>query len=649
MSFEFDWQVDEEERDAAVGPREYVATPHKRRARHFSWRWLLLFLVGALLIGATAWIVVNRLNKQAEADLVKAITAYQKLEGQAARAGDGDLFRSVLAPDPALLSAQFLPRNSAFNQAESTVLSAKPTSNEVWTTVQWQDGDETLSRVLIYERDRGKLRRSRGTEHPWEQRYKVELPWGRIWLYEADLQWQHEIEAFVGALIEELCAQACLSERLPLDLVIQRNFSQIAVEGWIHIPSPHLTGITTEGVPADYFWQDLERRIVAQLTPVTIRFGVPVALEGRFQALADKFHAEQGAVTVSLVPFDQTFAEGEFASDDALLAAVDGAFMMPTVEQISSGKIVDLSDYAATDPTFEPDDFYQRVWAGSLWQGRLWALPQAGKVRLLFYPNRAAGSPEVTLADSAETTFWSAELQALLSSEENQQIQWDYIDAHNDLLLALLIGKRCADSQSRTSCRADIDKKTIVQVLTWYAEQVRKKATPDLVHLAPAERDTLRLSAQSVPPEVVFWVEEATQYENYRQLHDLRITPITDGLQDARTPMHVQGSIIRQGADAPRAVWRWINFLSRQRPVSPGRDLPARKSVKRQIRYFAQMPAELRAQMKVAIAGAWPVQIDERHLFSWKLLDAFLREEITADEAADRMVDQRWFTEDGLR
>ena len=650
MSFQFDWQVREDNNVATA--QNGAIVPRKALLFRIPWKFLLKTLIVCAVSGLGVWYAISTLNARAEADLIKAITAYRNLEQQAARAGNGDLFRVALAPDPALLAAQFLPRNRTFNRADSTILSAKRKDDEVWTTVRWKEGDEELSRVVIYEREKGAFRRSRGTEHPWEQRYKVELEWGRIWLYEADIQWQLEIETFVGALVDELCVGDCLAERLPLDLVIQRNFSEIAVDRWIYMPSPHLVGLTAGGAPADAFWPELRQRIVEQLVPATITFAIPADLEGRFQALADQFHSKQTRTMVTLIPI-----EGDPAPDDALLAAVDGAFMMPTVEQITSGQIVDLTDYAATDPTLAPDDFYRRVWEGTLWQGRVWALPQAAKVRLVFYPIYPANNlPEVIMPNAPMTARRINELRVGRQTEATQQ--WEYIDTYNDILLTLLMGRRCQDSvagdaQERLAgpsgpCRAKIDEQYIAELLTWYADQIQHKETPNLAALAPTERQTYQSSASAFPPRVTFWIEDPAVYEFYAELYKLRVRPLTNESNSGVTPLHVQGSVVSQRAEAPRAVWQWISFLSRQRPISPGRDLPARKSVKSQMRYFTLMPHGLREEMKTAIATARPLQIDEQHLFAWEILDDFLQDKISAGEAAALMVDQQWFTDVGF-
>ena len=132
--------------------------------------------------------------------------------------------------------------------------------------------------------------------------------------------------------------------------------------------------------------------------PATIRFALPPPeLPGvypfNYEQLAAEFMAANPNIVVKIVPLTT------LPQDLTELAEYDAVAMQPTADLVASGLVYDLTNFALSDPTFFASDYYQTIWQGAHWQGRLWFVPQSAQMKLLFYDKSAfqlAELPEPT-------------------------------------------------------------------------------------------------------------------------------------------------------------------------------------------------------------------------------------------------------------
>ncbi len=161
------------------------------------------------------------------------------------------------------------------------------------------------------------------------------------------------------------------------------------------------------------------------------------------------------------------------------------------------------------------------------------------------------------------------------------------------------------------------------------------------------ERAFWAVNLLSVPRTVPLWVDLPAFYEHTGQIGDVGVLPLqatVDGnLAGGPTPLQLNSGVISRSSDNPLAVWRWLTYLSRQRPIGPVRSIPARRSVAEEIDYWETLPPELRGPMSQAFRDARPMGIDERAYFGWSALEKLVNENAGAEALAEQMMETVWF------
>jgi ABC-type glycerol-3-phosphate transport system substrate-binding protein len=596
-----------------------------------------------------AYLIITRRLSSAEAQAVAQAQEVLDLEQAAVLDGDGELFFASLDDSPAWRSAQLDFELLRRIREGRTVTHAERHNEILWANVAWMEDGNQLQGVQFFRTLPNRLEHIESDENYWGPLHAHPQAWGLLTLRERDEPWAQQIAAYVDAEIKRLCDVACQADLLPLEIEIRGDFRKTAEVGRIQIPSPRLAGLDELGHPSPYFWRLLQGAVADGLSPVTIRFAIPPPRTSLccwsldYSAAAEAFMAAHPTIRVELVELDS------LPSDLAQLAReYDGAAVAPHVEAITAGLVYDLTDFATTDSSLDSGDFYERIWQGAHWQDRLWMVPYAAELRLIFYDHLAMEQAR----QPAPTLFWSwDDLFALgrasvAENPDHAPLQWSLLDSNGDTLFAYAYALQPACTGPEVAaCPPSLQDSTVAQTLDWYKSLVKRRITADVLSSSTADRLRAQWLLQSATRRAAIWVEEPGRYEAHQLAYPVGVAPFP-GLSSAEgvTPLWVEGAFISQTTQNPRAVWEWLKFLSFQAPVARYRLVPARPSVAVQAEYWTSLPRPLVNPMRTAFNLGRPVRLDERQLFTAEQIAAVLSGEL-APEDATQLAETRWFAD----
>lgn len=615
MSERFDWQIGEDENDLTL-PRD-TAVSQKSRL----WRWLSLFIV--LLLGL--WWGGRGVQEQlanSERVLRRQVQTALDFERDAYLAGDGDLFYSFQANDPAWFAAQLQPLNGRLYRHNPTVTHAELHDTFIWANLQWTEGTQTYQRVGFWQiQPDGSLRRQPGAPGYWGSTTFADYGWGTLRYSQTDAVLAEQVGRHVTESLSALCATDCPGAEFSIHLT--SNFQETAAPDRLTVPSPRLVGLDENGAPSDLFWQLLDDRLADRFGTVTVRFGLPPGplplLD--YETAAAQFMAQNPRITIELVRLDSaqpTLAE---------LSALDAVGVAPNIDLLAAGAARDLTSLMQTDGRFDRADFYEQLWQGAWWQERMWFMPLAGRMNVLYYDKNAYRDRE----QPEPTVRWTwQEMEADMTAvsqggaAQNGLLEWGFLDVGPDALFSYAYnwGNMCEEATVR--CDQPLTPEAVAATLTWYhslAGQPGQMA--DFTMMSEIERAGVLSNWQSARRRAVIWVESPMLYELRIQLNPLGVVtfPGSDRF-DGITPLWVEGAFVTSGSEQPYAAWEWLKFLTYQAPSAWFRNVPVRPSVATASQYWGRLPHDLGNAMRTAFPFSRPVLIEEQHLFSWEMLTA---------------------------
>ncbi len=640
MGNQFDWQVDEDENNSAI----WDETPgrHGRNPRF----WLLItLLILTLIIGS--WGMGRWQLRRAQEQLRQQVQAVLDLEQTAVRAGDGDLFFSLQTPDPAWFTAQLHPHNITRSRADRQATEVEAAGEMLWANITWTvvETETAYQQIAFFRSVNGRLLHTATDPTYWGRNFRLETGWGRLDYMEVDAPWAEEIAAYAGEVIAETCTAACRADVLPLTLALTPDWADTAVPHRLHIPSPRLLALDAAGQPADFFWDELRRRLQNHLQSTTIRFAVPPELEqfADYKAAALAFMAANPHISVEIVPLTNPSPTD--------LLAYDGAAFPLTEALLASGQIVDLTDYLYTDPDFVPGDFYEQIWQGGEWHGRTWYLPYAAEMPVLFYDK--AAYQEAQYPEPSLRWTWTELLHDMIITARPyvaDRPSWGFLDPGHDGLFSFAYSwENDCREPTTIRCLRPLTDTAVAAAFVWYAGMANEPGQmPNLAQIPAHERENLLLNWQSARRRAVIWVDSPRRYEFQLLLAPLGVTLFPGSNQfDGVTPLHVSGHFISQQAENPRAVWEWLRFLSFWPPRAQFRLIPARPSVAESSQFWQTLPRELGNPMRIAFPFARPIKLAEQRYFTEEQVTAVLTGEATPEQAARLIPPLAWFGRSG--
>ena len=596
MSERFDWQIGEEEDELPPAP-DTAVSPKARL-----WRWLSIFIV--LLLGL--WWGGRGVQEQlanSERILRQQVQAALNFERDAYLAGDGDLFFSFQASDPDWFAAQLQPLNGRLYRHNPTVTQAELHDDTIWANLQWQEGAQTLQRVGFWQiQPDGSLRRQPIAPGYWGRTTFADFSWGTLRYRQTDADLAEQIGLHITGRLLTLCRADCPTAERPFTITLAPHFQETAAADQLVIPSPRLVGLDENGKPSDLFWQLLNNRLVDRFGKITLRFGIPA---GNFPLLdyetaAARFMAQNPRLTIELVQLDNA------QPTPADLAGLDAVGAAPTADLLAAGMVRDLTSLMQTDGRFDRADFYEQLWQGAWWQERMWFMPLAGRMNVLYYDKNAYRD----IGRSEPTVRWTwdemeADMTAVSHGGEaiGGSLEWGFLDVGPDALFSYAYnwGNRCEEATVR--CEQPL--------------------TPDFTMMSDVERAGVLSNWQSARRRAAIWVESPMLYELRFQLNPLGVVtfPGSDRF-DGITPLWVEGAFVTSGSQRPYAAWEWLKFLTYQAPSAWFRTVPVRPSVATDSQFWGRLPRDLGNAMRTAFPFSRPILIEEQHLFSWDMLTA---------------------------
>ena len=646
---EYDWEeLDWGEEDPS--PKRRFDPPKLPR------KWLIGILSIACLAVLGSWLLNLNRQRAVEATLIADVQTLLDLEQEAYLAGDGDLFFSFHADIAGWHAQQLRAENLRIVAAGQSVQAARRQGNELWAEASWLEGDQQFNRLLFFSYNNVQLVRTPTFPSYWGPARSSEYHWGNLIIHRADEAFQAEISHHIGAELSRLCGDFCPR----MTVTIGDDFAVSSLHNHIRVPSPRLVALTDAGTPGPQFWTLLSERLGVNWTHTTIRFAIPLHQLQFYAQIVDAFHLNQDKIRVELITLDR-LPDDDFAMLQLVDAAAttprnnfnlnDNAFTM-TADLIAAGAVMDLTNFAYTDPEFAPGNFYEQIWQGALWEDRLWMVPQSAYLPVIFYDKDAYEIADRPVPSLGWT--WDEMLADMyyLSEAQPGWIQWGLSDQRVDLMYAYAYAQ-ASDCQAAvvTDCPTTLTADSRAAALDWYlgllndAEYDLEPGGP--LHYPQGSSEFERLSATlmtvSSRRHAVFWVEDPVRFEYHRQLNALGVLPFPASEQfDSSTPLWVQGNVISSASSQPTATWEWLQYLSFQQVDASSRHIPSRPSVANQVNFWTNLPWEIDNAMRTAFPFSRPIPFIEQERFSWLQIDGLMAGRTTIEEVTSQS-DLRWF------
>ena len=638
MSERFDWQIGEEEDEL----EKQSHTAAAKSSRLLVWGVLTAVLVAGLWWGGRT--IQNQLSSSGRA-LRRQIQTALNFERDAYLAGDGDLFYSFQTDDPAWFTAQLHPLNGRLYHHNPDVTNAEQHDDYIWANLFWTEGSQTYQRVAFWQiQPDGSLVRQPEAPGYWGSFTFVDFEWGKLSYFQTDADLAEEIGLHIADTIATLCLDDCPTAARPFTVTLADDFQETAAPDHLRIASPRLIGLDETGAPSQLFWDTLDSRLADRFETVTVRFGLPAS---RFQlidyeAAADDFMAQNPRINIELVQLESeqpTMAE---------LAGLDAVGIAPTEATLAAGAVRELTDFMQTDGRFDRSDFYEQLWQGAWWQERMWFMPLAGSMNVIYYDKnayRTVNEPEPTIRWTWEEMVQDMTAVSHGSLAENGTLEWGFLDVGSDALFSYAYNWGNTCEEATVLCQQTLNPDSITAALAWYESLAGEPGQiADLSGMSETERAGVLSNWQSARRRAVIWVESPLLYELRVQLDPMGVLPFPGSDRfDGITPLWVQGAFITMEAERPYATWEWLKFLTYQPPTGFFRYVPARPSVANSSQFWGRLPHELGNAMRTAFPFSRPVLIEEQSLFSWEQLAAVQSDAITPAQAAQIKPRLIWF------
>ncbi len=337
-------------------------------------------------------------------------------------------------------------------------------------------------------------------------------------------------------------------------------------------------------------------------TRVAIGFAASEDWRMYYEPLIEQFERENPDIDVQFVPldppngeFDQIMRDTMSAADTVLLNGFNG-------DHITRGFFANLSPLAASDPLFNPDDFYPGMLDLFRYNGDLYFLPVRIRLPILRYNKdlwARAGLPPPEQPWSWDDMIAAARQFGSLS-DGNEAIYG--LLGHNIETLLIELAKRGAppfDTLDASSSNIFTTAPATVEAAITYVQEL---ITTRAIYITE-NRDYLQRIQNG---QVAMWREGT--YLGPELTFPLGSTPMPLGALSSLNMLSIEGYAISSGSQHPTQAWRWLSFLSQQlveesSVASMPEQLPlqVRRSLMEESRTWMRIEPTLQTQLRTVL------------------------------------------------
>jgi ABC-type glycerol-3-phosphate transport system substrate-binding protein len=405
--------------------------------------------------------------------------------------------------------------------------------------------------------------------------------------------------------------------------------AQTQLQAWLaeegREPEPNLQPVVVATPPVEELLPD----------GTLVRFGVPTAQMGQMRQLVQTFQQQHPDITVQIVPLD-THA-GVLDLTTAAQATDCFSWDRPPETEQELAALADLQPLIDADATFPRDDYMAALLSPYQRDGKLYGLPHAFAMRVLYYNRTAfqAAGLEPPTATWTPADFLTA-AQALTQGDGPTK-QYGYVPAgsgYSDLLF--FINQFGADLTrgSGQDIRPNFADPEVVAAIQWYLDlyQVHQvMPEPALTSQPGSPSDTsIEAAAAAIRPEALLqsghaglWFDwsygdiqfpytmnaddtapeeitgaagtapqlDSMQHSGLQpEVFEVDIAPLPVGAAGLTTgDITVRGFHISAEPQNPAACWTWISFLANDMS-NLRNEIPARQSLMTAPEFAEQAP-----------------------------------------------------------
>ena len=336
---------------------------------------------------------------------------------------------------------------------------------------------------------------------------------------------------------------------------------------------------------------------------VTISFGTSEFDRSFYEPLIEAFNAENPDVQVQFVGLDlynglpdKTIQRVVSAVDTAVVSYISR-------DDITSGRLRDLTPFIEADAAFDRADFYPGFLELSNHNERIYRLPHSVAIPRLSY-NKVLWE-ESGLAPPAADWSWEdliAAAEQLTVKHDNTMERYGFTGSDSAIFFADLT----AQGVHLTETPMDLiqwDRPEVIAAL----QQLKAYRDTGITYRTTidAASDVRTMIANQ---EIAIWEPGLFAATSSDWVAPFEIGtafyPKDSYLSSAN--IKVDGFIMSGGTQYPQEAWRWLSFLSRQAPPFPhmfpdSAPIPARKSLAMQLKYWDSLSDEMRSSLEAML------------------------------------------------
>lgn len=339
--------------------------------------------------------------------------------------------------------------------------------------------------------------------------------------------------------------------------------------------------------------------------PVTIRFTYPSAEQSHYEVLAQRFEEDHPNITVELLPRNERGRRSLIASG-GVEVFVATQFDAPWLR--SQDRVLNLKPFIEQEKAFDQDDFYPGTVELFSSEGRIWAVPRAVDVMVMYYNKDLFDRYNVPYPQVGWT--WNDFLDRALALRDPGAGVYAYAPLYTgqyqfyDVVTYMYQhgGQIFDDLQAPT--RTTFDNPLNVEALTWYVNLLYKHEVAPTFEEAEQFVDyPLSGIAQG---QFAMWKglfsERGGENDAWLLEWDVHwgVVPLSRD-QNAAALAITDAYFVSAGTEHPDACWQWVAFLSEQLPA---RQIPPRRSLAESDAYVAQVGGDIAAVARASLESA---------------------------------------------